>query len=468
MKAKNFEFCLQQQNVTLIFLDIDNQARPRISVMDFSTLSKKVHSVLMSFKNGAMEKELKNEFKALTGVEIPFRQHGFTTVEELLGAMPELVQIKCNNRGERLYIGMATAATADLKNLISKQRGKDNYKLNEFRYEVKNTAMKMAPRVQTNVKLVEGKVKQNFPQNINSTKQTPRPPAPSQMTAPKMTQKSNFGEMSKISAQPIKTQVVPPKPVVPVKKEDCRIFVQPKATPVEKESSNDIEVLKKEKIQQKSVEPYIIQLYGSVKLPYQFGSIVCYAENPSLFYICSVGIKNLFYDDLSCKMADDFKIASPLSENDIIPGRMYMVLSDVSTMGYSHYIHRALCLEKLKDGFISFQLIDFGCIVPIELKFVRMLNYSYINISPMVMACTLYGMKKNNPNDNTEYSEPAIQHFKSVVLNNYFTIIVKKKTTFKNKLGMDVQLLCVDMRNSTTGIAVSENLLQKHISVMQI
>ncbi|KRY68095.1 Tudor domain-containing protein 7, partial [Trichinella pseudospiralis] len=466
MNAKNFELCLQQQNVTVILLDIDNLAHLRISVMDFSTLAKKVHSILMSFKNGAMEKELKNEFKALTGVELPLRQHGFTTVEELLGAMPELVQIKCNNRGEKLYVGVATAATADLKSLISKQRGNDNYKLNEFRYEVKNTPMKMTSRVQTNVKLVEGRLKQNFSPNNNPAKQTAGSPVHSQMTAPKMTQKSNCGEMTMILAQPTRTQAVLPKPIVPVKKEDSRIFVQPKAAPVEKESSNDIEVLKKEKIQQKSVEPYVIQLYGSVKLPYQFQSIVCYVESPYLFYVCSVGIKNLFYDDLACKMADDFKISPTLSENDIIPGRMYMVLNDVSAMGYSHYIHRGLCLEKPKDGFITFQLIDFGSIVSAKLKLVRMLNYSYINISPMVMACTLYGMKNDNPNDNAEYSEPAMQYFKSVLLNNYFTIIVKKKTTFKNKLGMDVQLLCVDLRNSTTGVTVIENLLEKRISVM--
>ncbi|KRX95397.1 Tudor domain-containing protein 7 [Trichinella pseudospiralis] len=461
--------------------------------MDFSTLAKKVHSILMSFKNGAMEKEFKNEFKALTGVELPLRQHGFTTVEELLGAMPELVQIKCNNRGEKLYVGVATAATADLKSLISKQRGNDNYKLNEFRYEVKNTPMKMTSRVQTNVKLVEGRLKQNFSPNNNPAKQTAGSPVHSQMTAPKMTQKSNCGEMTMILAQPTRTQAVLPKPIVPVKKEDSRIFVQPKAAPVEKESSNDstyiniyfiylfiyysfiqllvimfvlVEVLKKEKIQQKSVEPYVIQLYGSVKLPYQFQSIVCYVESPYLFYVCSVGIKNLFYDDLACKMADDFKISPTLSENDIIPGRMYMVLNDVSAMGYSHYIHRGLCLEKPKDGFITFQLIDFGSIVSAKLKLVRMLNYSYINISPMVMACTLYGMKNDNPNDNAEYSEPAMQYFKSVLLNNYFTIIVKKKTTFKNKLGMDVQLLCVDLRNSTTGVTVIENLLEKRISVM--
>ncbi|OUC40503.1 hypothetical protein D917_04017 [Trichinella nativa] len=354
--------------------------------MDLPTVVKKVHSVLLSFKNGAIEKELLNEFKALTGVDIPFRQHGFRTLDELLCTMPEQVQIKCNNKGERLYVGMTNAATADLRSLIAKQRGKDNYRMNEFRYEVKNAAPKMGPRAQTNVKFVEGKVKQNVPLD-NPMRQVARPPAPSQAMAPKMMQKSNNSEMMKTSVQLTETHV---------------------------------------------------------------------------------GLKNLFYDDFSCKMANDFRMNLPVSEGDIIPGRLYIVGADISTMGYAHYIHRGLCLEKPKDGFITFQLIDFGCIIPIEAKSVRMLKHSYANISPLVMACSIFGVKSSSPNNMNEYPEVAIQYFNSLVLKNYFTIVVKKKTTYKNKLGMDMQLLCVDMVNTVTGVNVQENLLRERISVLQI
>ncbi|KRZ54218.1 Tudor domain-containing protein 7 [Trichinella nativa] len=443
-------------------------------VMDLPTVVKKVHSVLLSFKNGAIEKELLNEFKALTGVDIPFRQHGFRTLDELLCTMPEQVQIKCNNKGERLYVGMTNAATADLRSLIAKQRGKDNYRMNEFRYEVKNAAPKMGPRAQTNVKFVEGKVKQNVPLD-NPMRQVARPPAPSQAMAPKMMQKSNNSEMMKTSVQLTETQSVQPKSVVPDEKENEEkrlICVQPMATPVKMESSSKgtyiIELPEKEKKLYKSIQPFMIQMYGSVKLPYQFVGTVCYVESPSLFFVCSVGLKNLFYDDFSCKMANDFRNNLPVSEGDIIPGRLYIVGADISTMGYAHYIHRGLCLEKPKDGFITFQLIDFGCIIPIEAKSVRMLKHSYANISPLVMACSIFGVKSSSPNNMNEYPEVAIQYFNSLVLKNYFTIVVKKKTTYKNKLGMDMQLLCVDMVNRITGVNVQENLLRERISVLQI
>ncbi|KAL1246156.1 Tudor domain-containing protein [Trichinella spiralis] len=441
-----------------------------MSVMDLPTVVKKVHSVLLSFKNGAIEKELLNEFKALTGIDIPFRQHGFRTLDELLCTMPEQVQIKCNNRGERLYVGMTNAATADLRSLIARQRGKDNYRMNEFRYEVKNAAPKMGPRAQTNVKFVEGKVKQNVPLD-NPMRQMARPPAPCQMMAPKMMQKSNNSEMTKTSVQLTKTQSVQPKSVVPDRKENEEkrlICVQPMATPVKMESSSKIELPKKEKKQYKSVQPFMIQMYGSVKLPYQFRGTVCHVENPSLFFVCSVGLKNLFYDDFSCKMANDFRMNSSVSEGDIIPGRLYIVGADISAMGYAHYTHRGLCLEKPKDGFISFQLIDFGCIIPIEVKSVRMLKHSYASISPLVMACSIFGVKSSSPNDMNEYPADAIEYFNSLVWKNDFTIVVKKKTTYKNKLGMDMQLLCVDMVNTVTGVNVQENMLRERISVLQI
>ncbi|XP_003371671.1 putative tudor domain-containing protein 7 [Trichinella spiralis] len=433
--------------------------------MDLPTVVKKVHSVLLSFKNGAIEKELLNEFKALTGIDIPFRQHGFRTLDELLCTMPEQVQIN-NNRGERLYVGMTNAATADLRSLIARQRGKDNYRMNEFRYEVKNAAPKMGPRAQTNVKFVEGKVKQNVPLD-NPMRQMARPPAPCQMMAPKMMQKSNNSEMTKTSVQLTKTQSVQPKSVVPDRKENEEkrlICVQPMATPVKMESSSKstyiIELPKKEKKQYKSVQPFMIQMYGSVKLPYQFRGTVCHVENPSLFFVCSVGLKNLFYDDFSCKMANDFRMNSSVSEGDIIPGRLYIVGADISAMGYAHYTHRGLCLEKPKD--------DFGCIIPIEVKSVRMLKHSYASISPLVMACSIFGVKSSSPNDMNEYPADAIEYFNSLVWKNDFTIVVKKKTTYKNKLGMDMQLLCVDMVNTVTGVNVQENMLRERISVLQI
>ncbi|XP_003370895.1 conserved hypothetical protein, partial [Trichinella spiralis] len=153
---------------------------------------------------------------------------------------------------------------------------------------------------------------------------------------------------------------------------------------------------------------------------------------------------------------------------DIIPLRLYIVGADISAMGYAHYTHRGLCLEKPKDGFISFQLIDFGCIIPIEVKSVRMLKHSYASISPLVMACSIFGVKSSSPNDMNEYPADAIEYFNSLVWKNDFTIVVKKKTTYKNKLGMDMQLLCVDMVNTVTGVNVQENMLRERISVLQI
>uniref|UniRef100_A0A5S6QQB2 HTH OST-type domain-containing protein n=1 Tax=Trichuris muris TaxID=70415 RepID=A0A5S6QQB2_TRIMR len=100
---------------------------------DLKDLEKKVHSVLLTFKNGAMGREFAIAYRDCISAAVPLSEYGFADLPSLMRAMPDIVEIRKNERGEELYVARTLESTRSLQSLIAGQRAKDNVKRMEFR-----------------------------------------------------------------------------------------------------------------------------------------------------------------------------------------------------------------------------------------------------------------------------------------------------------------------------------------------
>ncbi|KFD69675.1 hypothetical protein M514_05468 [Trichuris suis] len=96
-------------------------------------LSAKVHSVLLTFKNGAKASEFLTAYKDCAGGPFPISENGFRDLPSLMRALPDVVEIRKNQLGEELYVAKVLESTRLLQQLVAGQRAKDNFKRTEFK-----------------------------------------------------------------------------------------------------------------------------------------------------------------------------------------------------------------------------------------------------------------------------------------------------------------------------------------------
>ncbi|CDW59333.1 hypothetical protein TTRE_0000766501 [Trichuris trichiura] len=92
-----------------------------------------VHSVLLTFKNGAKGSEFLTAYKDCAGGQFPMSENGFHDLPSLMRAMPDVVEIRKNKQGEELYVAKTLESTRSLQQLVAGQRAKDDFKRAEFK-----------------------------------------------------------------------------------------------------------------------------------------------------------------------------------------------------------------------------------------------------------------------------------------------------------------------------------------------
>jgi len=83
---------------------------------------KELRSLLISAPRGVPARMLYNDYKAVIGKELPFRQLGFRTLEEFVRAQSDVVKLGVGPTGEQTYFGMANAETAQISRFVASQK----------------------------------------------------------------------------------------------------------------------------------------------------------------------------------------------------------------------------------------------------------------------------------------------------------------------------------------------------------
>ncbi|XP_070535127.1 tudor domain-containing protein 7-like [Ptychodera flava] len=81
-----------------------------------------IRAVIQSSKEGVLSKRFNREYHGITGQNVPYKELGFQSLDSYLKSIPDIVAIKVNRDGEKVYFAVADDSTAHLAKMISKQR----------------------------------------------------------------------------------------------------------------------------------------------------------------------------------------------------------------------------------------------------------------------------------------------------------------------------------------------------------
>ncbi|KAJ7335087.1 hypothetical protein JRQ81_013028, partial [Phrynocephalus forsythii] len=93
-----------------------------VKMQEADLIGKTLRSVLQSHKNGVPFSRLQEEYKSLTGVLIPFKQLGYSTLDEYLKSVPGVVRIEIGKAGEVICHAVVCQETAMIAQLVACQR----------------------------------------------------------------------------------------------------------------------------------------------------------------------------------------------------------------------------------------------------------------------------------------------------------------------------------------------------------
>ncbi|XP_049521647.1 uncharacterized protein LOC119450179 isoform X3 [Dermacentor silvarum] len=89
------------------------------SMEDVGTI---LRSILTSEKSGILLRYLDNEYRTLTGTRIPYRQMGFSTLEEYLRSIPDVVRLSTNADGNTVVHVVVSESTAHVAQMVRGQK----------------------------------------------------------------------------------------------------------------------------------------------------------------------------------------------------------------------------------------------------------------------------------------------------------------------------------------------------------
>ncbi|KAH0628474.1 hypothetical protein JD844_009708 [Phrynosoma platyrhinos] len=85
-------------------------------------VAKILRSILQSHKNGVPFSRLQGEYKIFTGDVIPFKQLGYSSLEEYLKSIPGFVRFEVGKNGEVICCAVVCQETAGIAQLVACQR----------------------------------------------------------------------------------------------------------------------------------------------------------------------------------------------------------------------------------------------------------------------------------------------------------------------------------------------------------
>ncbi|XP_075545630.1 uncharacterized protein LOC142579388 isoform X1 [Dermacentor variabilis] len=89
------------------------------SMEDVGTI---LRSILTSEKSGILLRFLDNEYRTLTGTRIPYRQMGFSTLEEYLHSIPDVARLSTNAEGNTVVHVVVSESTAHVAQMVRGQK----------------------------------------------------------------------------------------------------------------------------------------------------------------------------------------------------------------------------------------------------------------------------------------------------------------------------------------------------------
>lgn len=83
---------------------------------------KDLRSLLISAPRGVPARLLLSDFKMVTGKELPYRQLGFRNLDDLVRAIPDVIQSGMGSTGEMTFFGVANANTQQIARFVKVQK----------------------------------------------------------------------------------------------------------------------------------------------------------------------------------------------------------------------------------------------------------------------------------------------------------------------------------------------------------
>ncbi len=83
---------------------------------------KEVRSLLISAPRGVPARLLLSDYKMVTGKELPYRQLGFRSLDDLVRAIPEVVRADMGSTGQLTFFGVANANTRQIARFVQVQK----------------------------------------------------------------------------------------------------------------------------------------------------------------------------------------------------------------------------------------------------------------------------------------------------------------------------------------------------------
>lgn len=83
---------------------------------------KELRSVLISAPRGVPTRMLLKDYKMVTGKELPYRQLGFSSLEDFIHSQSDVVRVGMGPTGEPTFYGVANAETAQISRFVASQK----------------------------------------------------------------------------------------------------------------------------------------------------------------------------------------------------------------------------------------------------------------------------------------------------------------------------------------------------------
>ncbi len=83
---------------------------------------KELRSLLISAPRGVPVRLLLNDYKMVTGKELPYRQLGFRNLQDMISSIPEVAQTGMGATGELTLFGVANSTTRQIARFVQVQK----------------------------------------------------------------------------------------------------------------------------------------------------------------------------------------------------------------------------------------------------------------------------------------------------------------------------------------------------------
>ncbi|KRX36441.1 hypothetical protein T05_11579 [Trichinella murrelli] len=394
-------------------LDFDKVSKVSDKMSDTSSLHRRIYAVLKTFLHGATEQQLTSDFKYFAGYDIPFENYGFTSLKDFMATAPNLYQIKYDVEGSLLYIAKSDGQYSLVENIVNRERCKDYDKRSQY-----------------------------WPSERAITE----------------TETNPIEEIEQPEEQQLQLSLILDNSTVATIKKMGQLDVFTVLREMKKEIFTYADL-------GHYIHPYEMQIRCYATFQTQFPASILHIETPSLFSLFPRS-----YDNKRCSMAqtlfESVAHMDPVFMNDIYCGKLYAVVCremlcrcGLHACNASTSCYRGLCVGKLEGSKVLFRLIDFGCIVTVDISFVRQLPVEFESMMALSIDCKLDGLGVST--DDGKWTDGTINYVKNALRDKLFNAIVKQQYFAESDLGFLLPFMSVVLKSDDDSLEINSNLVAK-------